>query len=103
MPEVVEPDVSDSGGIQNFLMDMPEGVRVVHGAGLGGGEQVWAVRMLFVLQHQQVHCLLWDGDGADGVRGLGLAHLQLAIDPVYLLGYGDGLIFDVQVRPQQGQ
>ena len=84
-------------------MDMPEGVRVVHGAGLGGREQVGAVRMFFVLQYQQVHCLLRDGDGADGVGGLGLAHLQLAVDPVHLLGHRDGLVFNVQVRPQQGQ
>ena len=52
MPEVVETDVSDASGIQDFLMDVPEGVRVVHGAGLGGGEQVWAVRMFFMLQYQ---------------------------------------------------
>ena len=59
--------------------------------------------MFFMLQDEQVHRLLWDGDGADGVGGLGLAHLQLAVDPVHLLGHRDGLVFDIQVRPQQGQ
>ena len=51
--------------------------------------------MFFMLQDEQVHRLPWGGDGADGVRGLGLAHLQLAVDPVYLFGHGDGLVFNV--------
>ena len=51
--------------------------------------------MFFMLQDEQVHRLPWDGDGADGVGGLGLAHLQLAVDPVYLFGHGDGLVFNV--------
>ena len=34
--EVVKPDVLRADGLQDLLMGVPEGVRIEHGAGLGG-------------------------------------------------------------------
>ena len=84
-------------------MGVPEGVRVKHGAGFRRYEQVRAVGMLAMFLHQQLHRPLRDGQLADGVGRLGLADHQLAVDAVYLLADGDGHIFHIQVRPQQGE
>ena len=59
--------------------------------------------MLFVLQDQQVHRLLRDGDGADRVGGLGLADFELSVNPIHLFGHGDGHVFYIQVSPEKGQ
>lgn len=95
MPEVVEADMLDSCRHQDLLVGVPEGVRVVHRPRLGRGEHIRVVRVLLVLQDQQIHRLLRDGDGADGIAGLGLAYLELPIDAVHLLGHGDGHVFHV--------
>ena len=71
--EVVKPDVFRADGLQDLLMGVAEGVRVEHGAGLGRHEQVWAVGMLAVFLHQQLHRPLRDGQFADGVGRFGLA------------------------------
>lgn len=39
----------------------------------------------------------------DGVAGLGLANLELAVDAVHLLGHKDGHVLYVQVNPEKGQ
>lgn len=93
----------DSSRRQNFLVGVPEGIRVVHRPRLGRGEHIRIIRVLLVFQDQQIHRLLRDRDGADGVAGLGLAHLQLSVDPVYLLGYRDGHILHIQISPEEGQ
>ena len=84
-------------------MGVPEGVRVEHGAGLGRHEQVGTVGVLCVLLYQQLHRPLRDGQSADGVRRLGLADHQFAVDAVHLLADRDGHVLHVQVRPQQGE
>lgn len=101
--EVVKPDVLRTDGPQDLLMGVPEGVRVEHGAGLGRHEQVGTVGVLCVFLYQQLHCPLRDGQSADGVRRLGLADHQFAVDAVHLLADRDGHVLHVQVRPQQGE
>ena len=59
--EVVEPDVLRADGLQNFIVGSPEGVRVIHGSGLGRWEQIWVARVFFVLGNQQIDCLLREG------------------------------------------
>lgn len=99
----MEADVLDPCRRKNLLVSVPEGVRVVHCPRLGRGEHIRVVRVFLVFQDKQIHRLLRDGDGADGVAGLGLAHLQLAVDAVHLLGHGDGHVLHVQVSPEKGQ
>lgn len=84
MYEAVEADALDPCRRQNLLVGMPEGVWVVHRPRLGRGKHIRVVRVLFVLQDEQVHRLLRDGGRADGVAGLGLTHLQLTVDAVHL-------------------
>ena len=38
--EIVKPDVLRADGLQNFVMGSPEGVRVIHGSGLGRWEHI---------------------------------------------------------------
>ena len=54
--EVVKPDVFRADGLQDLLMDVPEGVRVEHGAGLGRHKQVRTVGVLAVLLYWCCHC-----------------------------------------------
>ena len=103
MSEVVEADVFDPSRRQDLLVGVPEGIRVVHRPRFGRGEHIRVVRVLLMLQDKQIHRLLRDGNGADGVAGLGLAHVELAVDPVHLFGHGDGHVFHVQVSPEEGQ
>ena len=65
--QIVEADVLTPSHRQNFLVGVPEGVRVVHRPRFGRGEHIRIFWMLLVLQDQQIHRLLWDGDGTDGV------------------------------------
>ena len=88
---------------QDFLMGVPEGIRVIHGPRLGRGEQIGVIGMFLMFQDQQIHRLLRDGDGTDRVAGFGPAHLESAVDAVYLFGHGDGHVFRVQVSPEKGQ
>ena len=52
MSEVVEPDVSHADGLQNFIVRPAEGVRVIHGSGLGRWEQIWVARVFCVFGDQ---------------------------------------------------
>ena len=101
--EIVKSDMLDPCRRQDLLVGMAEGVRVIHCPRLGRGEHIRVVRVLLVFQNEQIYRLLRDGDGADGVAGLGLAHLQLTVDAVYLFGHRDGHVFHVQVSPEEGQ
>ena len=47
--EIVKPDMLRADGLQNFIVGSPEGVRVIHGSGLGRWEQIRIARVLFVL------------------------------------------------------
>lgn len=84
-------------------MGVAERVRVIHRARLGRGEHVRVVRVLLMFQDKQIHRLFRDGDRADGIAGLGPAHLELPIDAVHLFGHGDGHVLHIQVSPEEGQ
>ena len=99
----MEPDVLNASRRQNLLMGVPEGIRVVHRPRLGRREHIRAVRVLLMLRDEQIHRLFRDWDGADGVACLGLAHFQLAIDPVHLFGHRDGHVLHIQVSPEKRQ
>ena len=47
--QVMESNVFRADGFQNFVMGSPEGVRVIHGSGLGGRKQIRVCWVLFVL------------------------------------------------------
>ena len=52
--KIVETDVRQSCVLQNLLVEVHYGIRVVHSAGLGGWEQVWVVWMLAVFFKQEI-------------------------------------------------
>ena len=100
MPEIMEPNMLRSDGFQDLLMGVSERVRIEHSARLGRREHVRIPRMLLVLLHQQVHCLLRDRQDADGIVGFGLAYYQFSLSARHLLRDGDGSVLYVQVRPE---
>lgn len=102
--EVVKPDVLRTDCLQDLLMGVPEGVRVEHGAGLGRYEQVRAVWVLCVLLYQQLHRPLRDSQLANGVRRLGLADYQFAVDTVVLLSRETNpLTIEVRMEVETGE
>ena len=58
--EIMEADVFRADGFQDLVVGVPEGIWVIHGAGLGRGEQIGTAWMLFVLLDQKIYCLLRD-------------------------------------------
>ena len=57
----------------------------------------------FVLGDQQVNGLLWKGQRSHGVASFRRTDHQFAVDAVHLLGDGECPVFNVQVRPLEGQ
>ena len=53
----MKSDILQPGVLQNLLVEVHDGVWVVHAAGLGGGEQIGALRVPLVLLHQQLRRL----------------------------------------------
>ena len=49
MSEVMEPNVLRTNSLKNFLMGVPEGIRVEHPASLGRREHIRIPRMFLVL------------------------------------------------------
>ena len=62
VPEIMEPEVFQSCVFQDALVEGSHRIRVVHGPGAGGGEELGVIRVHGVFSHQQVYCLLGDGD-----------------------------------------
>lgn len=85
MSEVMEPNVLRTNSLKNFLMSVPEGIRVEHPTRFGGREHIRIPRMLLVFLYHQVHRLLRDGQDTDGVLCFRQAYHQLAFDAVHLL------------------
>lgn len=69
----MEADVFRADGFQDLVVRVPEGIRVIHGAGLRRGEQIGAAWMLFVLLDQKIYCLLRDRQCPYCVLRLGTA------------------------------
>ena len=99
----MKPNVFRADGFQNFVMGSPEGVRVIHGSGLGGRKQIRVCWVLFVLGNQQVDCLLWKGQSANGISRFRRAYNQFSANSIYLFRDSKRPVFNVQVRPLEGQ
>ena len=103
MPEIVEAYVRQPGIFQNFLVQVYDGVWVVHLTGCRRGEHIRVVGILLVFGNQQVNSLLWDTDLSDRCLCLGAGEGQLPIGVLdILLADGDGFVRDVEVAPQEG-
>ena len=72
---------------QQLSVDSGHCVRAPVAAGAGRREQEGAVRVLFMLLHQQGHRLLGQRHLADGVLGFWLCHHQLPVDAGNLLAH----------------
>lgn len=99
MPHIVEADVFRADCLQDFVVDMPEGIRIVHRAGFRRREHIQIAWVFLMLFGQQVHRLPRDCQRPDGVLCLRLANHQLAVDAVDLLGDRDCSGLYIQVRP----
>ena len=62
MAEVVESDVFQPGVLQDLLMKVDHGIRVVPFASDRGGEHIGIARVRFMFLNQQVYRHLRDGD-----------------------------------------
>ena len=103
VPEIVEPEVFQPRVFQNALVKGGHRVRVVHGAGAGGGEEPGIAWMLCVLLDKQFHRLLGDGDQPDRVLCFRPCYDQVVVLVLSgLLVDGDSPLFRVQVLPPQG-
>ena len=103
VPQIMKPDVLRADGLQNFVVGSPEGVRVIHGSGLGRWEQIRIARVLFVLGNQQVDCLLRKCQCADGISRFRRAYNQFPVDAVHLFRDGKRFALHVQVHPLESQ
>jgi len=100
--EIMEAYVRQSRVLQDFLMQVHDGVGVVHLSRDGRGEHVRIIGMFLVLGNQQVDGLLRDADLSDGRFRLGTRECQLTVGILdVLLADGDGFILDVEVTPQE--
>ena len=99
----MEPNVLRTDGFQNFVMGSAESVRVIHGSGLGRWEHIWIARMFLMFGDQQVNGLLWEGQSANRISRFRRTDHQFTADSIYLLCDGECPVFDVQVRPLEGQ
>lgn len=103
MPEIVEAYVRQPGIFQNFLVQVYDGIGVVHLAGDGRREHIRVVGMLLVFGNQQVNGFLWDTDLSDRCLCLGAGEGQLSVRIFdILLADGDGSVCNVEVAPQEG-
>ena len=58
--EIMEADVFGTDGLQDFIMGVSEGIRIVHRARLWRWEHIRVAGMLAVFLNKQVHRLLRD-------------------------------------------
>ena len=79
MPQIVEPDVWESGIFQDLLVEVYHGVWMIHFSSDGGGEHIGAVRVLAMLLDQQIYRCLRDGYQPHRVFCLGAGELQGAV------------------------
>lgn len=100
MSQIMESNMRKLGVLQDLLVEVYHGVRMVHLSGDGGGKHVRAVRVLAVFLDQQIHRCLRDGYQLHRVFRLGTDELQGAVRVTdILLADGNGFILDVQIVP----
>ncbi len=103
VPQIVETDVGEISVLENFLVDVHDGVRVVHLARDRGGEHIRIFRVLMMFRDQQINGILRDADPAHGGFRLRPGEGQLAVRVFdVLLADGDRAVFDVKVSPEEG-
>ena len=93
----------DACVFQQFAVDPRYCVRTPVAARPGRREQDWIVRVLFMLLHQQVHCLLRQRHLADEVFCFRLRHIQLALHAGDLLIHRQNALFHIQICPLERQ
>ena len=102
MSEVVKSDVRQPGVLQYLLVQVYDGVWVVHLTGCWRGEHVGILGMLFVFGNQQVNSLLWNADFSDRCFRLRTGQGQFAVWIFHiLLADGDGFVLGVEVAPEK--
>ena len=100
--EVVKSDVRQPGVLQDLLVQVYDGVWVVHLTSRRRGEHVRVVGVLFVFGNQQVNGLLWNTDFSDRRLRFGTGERQFAVGVFHiLLADGDGFVLGVEVAPEK--
>ena len=100
--EVVKSDVRQPGVLQDFLVQIYDGVWVVHLTGCRRGEHVGILRMLAMFRYQQIDSLLWNTDFSDRSLRFGTGERQLTIGIFdILLADVYGAVLNVEVRPEK--
>ena len=98
--EIMEANMRESGVLQDLLVKVHHGVRMVHLSSKRRGKHVGAVRVFVMLLDQQIYCRLRNRYQPHGIFCLGTGELQGAVRvPDILLAYGDGFVSDVQIVP----
>ena len=100
--EAVQRDVFQVGILEDLLVELRYGVRVVHLSGGRRWEHVLVIRVFVVFLDQEVYGFLRDGDPADGGFGLGAGEGQFSAGVAdILLADEDCAVFYIQVRPEE--
>ena len=100
--QVVKSDVRQSGVLQDLLVQIYDGVWVVHLTSYRRGEHVRTLWMLAVFRHQQVDSLLRNADFSDRSLRFGTGERQFAIGILHILfADGDGFVLGVEVAPEK--
>ena len=95
--------VRQSSVFQNLLVQVHNGIGIVHLSRDGRREHIRVVGMLLVFGNQQVNSLLWNTDLSDRCLRFGVREGQFTVGVLdVLLTDGDGLVRDVEVTPQEG-
>ena len=100
--EVVKSDVRQPGVLQDLLVQIYDGVWVVHLTSYRRGEHVGILGMLAVFRYQQVYGILRDRYFSDRSLRFGTGQRQFAIGIFdILLADGDGFVLCVEVAPEK--
>ena len=100
--EVVKSDVRQPGVLQDLLVQIYDGVWVVHLTGCRRGEHVGILGMLAVFRYQQVYGILRDRYFSDRSLRFGTGQRQFTIGIFdILLADVYGAVLNVEVRPEK--
>ena len=98
----MEGDVLQIGILEDLLMELRYGVRMVHLSGGWGREHVLIIGMLIMLLDQEIYRFLRDGYSADGGFGLGAGEGQFPVGVADILfADEDRSVLYIQVRPEE--
>ena len=98
----MKSDVRQPGIFQNFLVQVYDGIGIVHLSCDGRGEHIRVIGVLFMFGNQQVNSFLWNTDLSARCLRLGARECQFNIGVFdILLADGDGFALDVEVAPEK--